>query len=347
LATYTATESFDDQTVLGTWLSAGVSISTNSFRRLCELLKWMNEREVENIINDAGFSIDAGDYLSKINTESDIESSDAVNNICLSNQRLTPGIKFSLPGRPYLEELFNENIVEIVMNEERYKKMGILFPSAIVLYGPPGCGKTYAVDRLVKFLDWPSFSIDSSSIGSPYIHDTSKKIADVFNKAIENAPSVVVIDEMEAFLTNRYIGQSFGLHHVEEVAEFLHRIPEAAKNRVLVIAMTNMIDSIDPAILRKGRFDHIMEVKMPSTEEIHLLISNMLAKLPVAEDVNIHVASEKLEGRPISDVAFVVKEAGRIAVKKDKEVIDNNDLLEAIELLPQQSDNGPRKIGLR
>jgi len=69
-----------------------------------------------------------------------------------------------------------------------------------VLHGPPGCGKTFAVDRLVDFLGWPSFQIDASSVASPYIHETSKKVAEVFDKAIQNAPSVLVIDEMEAFL---------------------------------------------------------------------------------------------------------------------------------------------------
>ena len=222
--------------------------------------------------------------------------------------------------------------------------MGIDFPSAIILHGPPGCGKTYAVERLIDFLDWPNYSIDSGSIGSPYIHDTSKKIADVFDKAINNAPSVIVIDEMEAFLTDRNVGQSSGIHHVEEVAEFLRRIPDAAKNHVLVIAMTNMIETIDPAILRRGRFDHIIEVKMPSAEEVRLLLSNLLSKIPVTEDIEVEKASEMLKGRSVSDIAFAVKEAGRKAVKENKDAIDNDSLMAVIQLLPPLKENA-RKIG--
>ncbi|MBV5300638.1 MAG: AAA family ATPase [Methylococcales bacterium] len=120
------------------------------------------------------------------------------------------------------------------------------------------CGKTFAVERLVDFLGWACFQIDASSVASPYIHETSKKVADVFDQAMNNAPSVLVIDEMEAFLADREMGS--GHHRVEEVAEFLRRIPEATKNQVLIIGMTNRIEMIDPAILRRGRFDHIIKV---------------------------------------------------------------------------------------
>lgn len=343
LPAYTISESFDDQTLLGTWLSAGVSISIQSFSRLCKLLEWMDVKEVADIIEDAGFTAPSGTYLTKSRINEDIKTDCAEGKSCAEG-RLLQGTKFLLPGRPYIENFFNEHVIEIIAHEEEYKRMGIYFPSAIVLHGPPGCGKTYAVERLIEFLDWPSYSIDSSSIGSPYIHETGRKTSEVFDKAKKNAPSVIVIDEMEAFLIDRGVGQASGTHHVEEVAEFLQRIPEASKNRVLVIAMTNMIDSIDPAILRRGRFDHIIEVTMPSVAEIRLVLSSLLSKLPLTDDINIETAAEKLQGRPVSDVAFVVKEAGRMTVRQRKEAINNDILAASINLLPPVKDGG-RKIG--
>jgi cell division protease FtsH len=190
---------------------------------------------------------------------------------------------FELAGRPELAEFFNEHIVDIVQNRDRYKALGIEFPSAVVLHGPPGCGKTFAVDRLVDFLGWPSFQIDASSVASPYIHETSKKVAEVFDKAIQNAPSVLVIDEMEAFLADREMGS--GHHRVEEVAEFLRRIPEAAKSDVLIVAMTNRIEMIDPAILRRGRFDHVIKVDFASEVEVLSLLEKLLSTLP--KDVSV------------------------------------------------------------
>ena len=222
--------------------------------------------------------------------------------------------------------------------------MGIEFPTAVVLHGPPGCGKTFAAEKLVEFLGWPCYSIDSGSIGSSYIHATSKKIAEVFDEAIAHAPSVIMIDEMEAFLADRSMGAASGTHHMEEVAEFLRRIPEASKQHVLVIAMTNMIDAIDPAIIRRGRFDHIVEVKMPSAAEVRALLESLLSKLPVSNGIEIEPLSNRLAGRPLSDAAFVVKEAGRLAVKADQDEIDNEILFQACDALPPQKEEN-KKIG--
>jgi SpoVK/Ycf46/Vps4 family AAA+-type ATPase len=243
---------------------------------------------------------------------------------------------FHLPGRPDLERLFNEHIIDIVRDPDRYKAFGINFPTALALHGPPGCGKTYAVEKLVDFLDWPIFTIDSNTIGSPYIHETSKKVAAIFDKALDAAPSAIVIDEMESYLTDRQGGGQTGLHHVEEVAEFLRRIPEANKNNVLVIGMTNRIEMIDPAILRRGRFDHVVEVSMPSADEVSAALSELLENMPTDESVDPTALSARLAGRPMSDVAYVVREAGRHAARNGLNALSQSCFLDALTLAPER-----------
>lgn len=335
LPTYTPMEPFDDATVLGAWLSAGVRISATSLRRLCKLLSWMSPQEVQAIVREAGFLSDSDKMLEGAKGE-------RADTALVRRGRPMEG-RFSLPGRPELEAFFNEHILEIVRDEEKYLRMGIGFPSAVVLYGPPGCGKTFAVERLIEFLDWPRYTIDSGSIGSPYIHDTSRKTAELFEEAMRNAPSVVVIDEMEAFLSDR-MTQNAGAHHVEEVAEFLRRIPEASRGRVLVIAMTNRIEAIDPAVLRRGRFDHVIEVKMPSAGEVKALLSSLFAGLPLAEGVDLGRLAEALAGKPLSDAAFVVKEAGRVSAREGRDVIDAEAVRAACDALSQRS-GAARKVG--
>ncbi len=250
---------------------------------------------------------------------------------------------FRLPGRPSLEAFFNEHVIDIVRNAEKYSIVGIDFPSAIVLYGPPGCGKTFAVERLAEFLAWPIFRIDSGSIGSPYINETSRKTAEIFDEAAHNSPSMIVIDEMDAFLSDRSAGTS-GTHHAEEVSEFLRRIPEAPKKHVLVVAMTNRLDVIDPALLRHGRFDHIIAVDMPTVHEVRDLLLSLFEGLPLSPEVDIDVAAEKLAGRALSDAAFVVKEAGRLSVREGKDYIDAKMIEAALGLLSRK-ENDSRIIG--
>lgn len=329
--------------VYGKWLTGGVNISANSFKRIVQFMSWMPVAALNKSFELAGFEIPEI-------TEEETEKNEVVSNDLQpvdSESGIVPAImptdKFTLIGRPDLEQFFNDNIIDIVLNQEQYKRMGISFPGATILHGPPGCGKTYAVEKLAEYLGWKRFDIDSSSIASSFIHDTSKKISEVFNSAIKASPSIIVIDEMEAFLSSRNMAGPSGTHHIEEVAEFLRRIPEAISKGVLVFAMTNMIDTIDPAILRRGRFDHIIEVKMANKEEISALLKMKFSELPVAEDVIIETIAEKLDSHPMSDVTFVLKEAGRIAVKSNSEYIAQDCFEKALDMLPKKEEK--RKIG--
>ena len=338
----------DDKRLIGNYICAGVDISVEKFDRLCGLASWASPYWLEKILVDNGFL--SGDGHARAYEEEQKKQEEEQKPRARSTgapkavpSDAKPAGRFSLPGRPKLEAFFNENIVEIVMNQEKYLRMGIDFPAAIVLHGPPGCGKTYAVEQLIDYLKWPSYYIDSGSVGSSYIHETSKKIAEMFDTAIKHAPSVLVIDEMEAFLTSRSLVSTSSPYHVEEVAEFLRRIPEASKNHVLVIAMTNLVDTVDPAILRRGRFDHIVEVEMPSAEEVSELLKHLLSTLP-ADEIDIERFSKELAGHPLSDVTFVMKEAGRLAVRRNSETITNELIADAISILPKTS-KPMRKIG--
>lgn len=338
LPTYESSENIDDRKILGKWITSGVDIAFEHSERLAALLSWMSAEQLEKIGILAGFesfSFEESAVNSPITFEKTITSNEGV-----VLQKEDP---FVLAGRLVLEKFFNERIIHVIRNLPRYQKMGISFPGAMILHGPPGCGKTYAIDRLVEYLGWPCYRIDSESIGSPYIHDTSKKIAQVFTEAFENAPALVVIDEMEAYLSTRSESAGNGTHHNEEVAEFLRKIPEAIDKKVLIIGMTNMLSIIDPAILRRGRFDHIIEVQMPTKEEVTLLLESLLSKLPTEANIDISVLAEKLAGRSMADAAYVVKEAGRLAVINDFESITNDLLKQALSLLPGEGEK--RKIG--
>lgn len=327
----------DMSLVYGRWLTGGVEIPGNDVAGLSSFMSWMPQDALVKCIDTAHLIDDEAKKSLVKEAEAAKEQAEHPDHY---------DEDFHLIGRPELETFFNEHIIDIIRHEEEYRRMGINFPGATVLYGPPGCGKTYAVDRLAEYLKWPRFNIEAGTVASPYIHDTSKKIFEVFSQAIKAAPSVLVIDEMEAFLSDRAHAGTSGVHHIEEVGEFLRRIPEAIDSHVLIFAMTNLIDQIDPAILRRGRFDHIIEVKMASASEIETLLKSRFKELPVAEDVSVEAISKELEGRPLSDVAFVIKEAGRCAVKQHKEKMDKECFDTALFSLPNdKKKTNIRKIG--
>ncbi len=347
LPTYAITSRVDDDLVLGYWLTGGAKVSTKAERRLSQMLSWMSPSQVAEVVSASGLtSLGKTSSDRGAATKQDERASERASVSPDEKPRLDSGGSFALFGRPGLEEFFNEHVVDIVRNQERYAALGVGFPSAIVLHGPPGCGKTFAVEQLVDFLGWPSFQIDASSVASPYIHETSKKVAEVFEKAMKSAPSVLVIDEMEAFLADREAGSGSSHHRVEEVAEFLRRIPEAAKNEVLIVGMTNRIEMIDPAIMRRGRFDHVIQVELATEDEVSQLLSKLLSELPTTSDVDAAPLAKGLAGRPLSDVAFVVREGARLAARAGKSMIEQPFLLAALNSSPSRAESAPsRRIG--
>jgi adenylate kinase family enzyme len=347
LPTYSLSSAAGDDVILGYWLTGGIPISVNSTRRLKQIVSWLGAEHLREIIILSGVAEGMESINEPVKYKNHEESSVKISEttlVTVSHARLKPDY-FELPGRHDLTNFFNEHVVDIINNEERYKLLGIGFPSAIILYGPPGSGKTYAVEKLTDYLEWPMFEVDASSIGSPYIHETSKKIADIFKKAIDSSPSILIIDEMDAFLSDREAGA--GQHRVEEIAEFLRQIPEATKNKVLIVGMTNRIDTIDSAILRRGRFDHIIKVDYANEEEILNMLESSLSKIPRSDDIDLSDASKRLAGRPLSDAAYVVREAARLAARSGKDRIDQQSLKIALDETPVRDKNSEehRPIG--
>lgn len=310
-----------DVLVLGRWLTGGVGISIDNVDRIKSLS-----------------GISSTELLNEIFRESGILKCAAP-----AKKEGLHEKEFRLVGRHALEKFLIEHVIDIIKNPTVYHNLGIQFPTPFIFYGSPGCGKTYAVEKLIEYLNFPSYYITSNTVGSPYIHETSKKVSEIFESAIEKSPSIVVIDEMESFLSNRSSGIA-GQHHVEEVNEFLRLIPRAIENSVLIIGMTNQVEMLDPAVTRRGRFDFCIEVEMPREEEIEELFEHLVRNLPCDLD-NKGDLYNQLYGRQPSDVAFVVKEAGRIAARLRDESLKTEYFMKAIEKLPKVENENRNKIG--
>ena len=158
-----------DDILLGRWLSRGTEVSAGSVQLMQKLFPAVTPKGLDDILKTAHIAPNTA--VKKNNDDFNNHKDDVIQ----KKKEI-----FELPGRSELETFFREYIIDIVQNPDDYKNMGIDFPSAFILQGPPGCGKTYAVEQLVEYLDWPCFFVDSTSIGSPYIHETSKRISAIF-----------------------------------------------------------------------------------------------------------------------------------------------------------------------
>lgn len=336
LPTWTVSERVPDEKVLGRWLTGGVSVLATSSRRVAALMGWLDPGDVRELVAKAGLgeiereASEARSAGTETQRAPKIAKKGAFRRSG-GEQAASSSRSFHLAGRQALTAFLREHIVDIVENPERYEALGIGFPSSVVLHGPPGCGKTFAVRQLTEYLDWPMYSIESSSVGSPYIHQTAMKVGKLFAKAISEAPSVVVIEEMEAFLAERH---AEARHQAEEVGEFLQRIPEAQENKVLVVGTTNRLEMLDTAVLRRGRFDHVVEVGVPSTEEVSELLGELLRKTPTDGELDVHQLAGELSGRTLSDVVFVVREGARLSARAGMRFLNQDRLRTALSSLP-------------
>ncbi len=229
--------------------------------------------------------------------------------------------EFKLPGRGAIEAMVNGELLYALRNPWRFQSLvGQSFPGNILFEGPPGCGKTFAVEQIANIIGFPVFRIDSGTVASPYIHDTGKMTKHVFTRAKEHAPSILIIDELDSWCSQR---DDSHIHHTEEVGVFLQELQEANSNKVLVFGMTNHIEVIDSAVRRSGRFDKVIHMGYPSDEEIRSILQFSFAHRTISSDICLNRYIPILRERPISDIIQFSRNAGLVALRCNKDCVDS------------------------
>lgn len=233
-------------------------------------------------------------------------------------------------GMRPLKAMLMSDVIEPLMNPEKYKKFKLSVPNGILLYGPPGCGKTFIVKKLAEELSYNFVEMNPSSVATPYVHGAVSNIAKVFEMAKLKAPSIVFIDEIEGLVPKREELASHADIKKEEINEFLLQLNNAGANKILVVGATNRPHMIDSAILRSGRMDKRVFVGPPDFEARKDMMRICLAGRPYDKKIDFEKLANMTENYVGSDIELIVTEAARIAVAKDKALVDEKMIVEAI-----------------
>jgi proteasome regulatory subunit len=225
---------------------------------------------------------------------------------------------------------------------EMFEDVGIHPPSGVLLYGPPGTGKTMLAKAVANETDATFIKMAGSELVHKFIGEGAKLVRDLFEVARENQPAVIFIDEIDAIASKRTDSKTSGDAEVQRTMMQLLSEMDGFDERgeVRIIAATNRFDMLDPAILRPGRFDRLIEVPKPGTAGREIIFQIHTRKMNLAESIDFAQLAEMVDEASGADIKAICTEAGMFAIRDDRTTVTNADFLEAYEKLQQDTDTG-------
>jgi len=207
-------------------------------------------------------------------------------------------------------------IVELPLRHpELFTRLGIEPHSGVLLYGPPGCGKTLLAKVLASESEANMLSINGPEIMNKYYGETEAKLRDIFKEAKENSPSIIFIDEIDAIAPKRE--EAYGDVEKRVVAQLLALMDGLTeRGNVIVLGATNRPDSVDPALRRPGRFDREMEISVPNADGRLEVMEIHTRGMPIAKDVNLKALSSELNGYTGADMKSLCREAAIRSIRR-------------------------------
>ena len=244
------------------------------------------------------------------------------------------GIRFAdVAGEDEAKELLSE-IVDFLHNPEKYRQIGAKLPKGALLVGPPGTGKTLLAKAVAGEANVPFFSIAGSEFVEMFVGRGAAKVRDLFKQANEKAPCIIFIDEIDTIGKKRD-GQFAGNDEREQTLNQLLTEMDGfdGSKGVVVLAATNRPDSLDPALLRPGRFDRRIPVELPDLQGRMDILKVHAKKIRLAEDVDFEPIAKMAAGASGAELANIVNEAALRAVRAGRQYATQEDLQESVEVV--------------
>nr|GLL19616.1 probable inactive ATP-dependent zinc metalloprotease FTSHI 4, chloroplastic [Ipomoea trifida] len=249
------------------------------------------------------------------------------------------GVTFDdFAGQEYIKRELQE-IVRILKNEEEFRDKGIYCPKGVLLHGPPGTGKTLLAKAIAGEAGLPFFAASGTDFVEMFVGVAASRVKDLFSSARSYAPSIIFIDEIDAIGSKRG-GPDIGGGGAEREQGLLQILTEldgfkVSTSQVLVIGATNRLDILDPALLRKGRFDKIIRVGLPSKDGRLAILKvharNKFFRSEEEKETLLQEIAEKTEDFTGAELQNILNEAGILTTRKDSDYIGREELLEALK----------------
>ncbi len=220
----------------------------------------------------------------------------------------------AIAGMQELKNTIQLDVIDALNEKEKYAEYGLTIPNGMLLYGPPGCGKTFFAEKMAEEIGFNFYQIKPSDIQSKFVNASQENIKNLFDEAKQNAPSIIFIDELDALVPNR---DTSNISHMNTSAvnEFLAQMNNCGDDGIFIVGATNRPNAIDPAILRSGRLDKHIYLPPPDFEARKLMFELYLKKRPTEIGLNYEELAKATENYVSSDIKFLCDEASRKALK--------------------------------
>jgi cell division protease FtsH len=222
-----------------------------------------------------------------------------------------------------------EELVAFLKNPKKFQKLGGRIPRGVLMVGSPGTGKTLLAKAIAGEADVPFYSISGSDFVEMFVGVGASRVRDLFNQAKENSPCIIFIDEIDAVGRKRGMGVSSGGHDEREQtlnAILVEMDGFASTDKVVVIAATNRVDVLDPALLRPGRFDRHIHVTLPDIAGREQILNVHAGKVKIGKDVDLARIARGTPGFSGADLESMINEAALHAARNEQEVVTQKDM---------------------
>jgi len=249
----------------------------------------------------------------------------------------TPTVRWDqIGGLEEVKQRLREAIEWPLKYPEKFERLGIKPPKGILLYGPPGCGKTLLAKAIATESEANFISIKGPEIFSKWVGESEKAIREIFRKARQAAPCIVFLDEIESIIPRKdLLEDTSGVSH--RVASQLLAEMDGIEdlNNVVVVGATNRPDLLDPAVLRPGRFDRLIYVPPPDEKARLQILKIYTAKMPLADDVSLEEIASMTEGYSGADLESLCREAALSTIRRgaEPEIVTRQDFQEALRIV--------------